>query len=236
MCTAAHASTPPQPGVPVSPTALTFSEGVMRYTASRLGSGSRRLLMSSTTCGGKTGIMGRALSQAGLLHTPGWMSRGHWMPHGSPSISKTSPATHPCPQRSWSIPAHPIPALWSLLELWAPGQVPGAMDLPLGFSSHPPWPEDEALAVPDKTPPSPTPPSTQPGISFSFPSVAGSYLVIRLIKTNTWSPPPTEGLPGDKVFWLLQPQQARRDLWNSSLAPGAIHGRWGGGVAPSQVG
>lgn len=60
--------------------------------------------------GGKRGIMGRALSQAGLLDTPGWMSRGHWMPHGSPSISKTPQDTHPCPQRSWSIPAHPIPA------------------------------------------------------------------------------------------------------------------------------
>lgn len=34
-------------------TALTFSEGVMRYTASRLGRGSRRLLMSSTTWGEK---------------------------------------------------------------------------------------------------------------------------------------------------------------------------------------
>lgn len=31
------------------PGGFTFSEGVMRYTASRLGSGSRRLLMSSTT-------------------------------------------------------------------------------------------------------------------------------------------------------------------------------------------
>lgn len=45
----------------VSRTALTFSEGVMRYTASRLGRGSRRLLMSSTTWGEKQGSW-----QAGL--------------------------------------------------------------------------------------------------------------------------------------------------------------------------
>lgn len=58
MGTAAHPSTSPRS---VSRTALTFSEGVMRYTASRLGRGSRRLLMSSTTWGEKQGSW-----QAGL--------------------------------------------------------------------------------------------------------------------------------------------------------------------------
>lgn len=160
----------------------------------------------------------------------GWVSHSHWIPHGSPSTARTPPATRPCPP----LPTHAHPAGAVGVGTWPAPRGSVCAPVPLVY---PHTPLHLSSAVLDKTPLPQTPPRTQPGISFSFPGIAGSHFIIRLIKTNTWSPPRTEGLPGDKMFWLLQPQQARRHLWNSSLAPGAIPGpwRWSGSI-PSGIG
>lgn len=81
---------------------LTFSEGVMRYTASRLGSGSRRLLMSSTTGGG-----GKHRGHAGGV-----------APAASPPVPQTSPwPLAPTHVAVGAVPSPPQPCvtLWEAL-------------------------------------------------------------------------------------------------------------------------
>lgn len=145
----------------------------MRYTASRLGSGSRRLLMSSTTWG-KNRDRGRegcgTLSQGGLGDTP-WLMDIPQQPlqvQNSPRHSSlpTQGAGAPLPT-----PSQPLVPTGSVAVGTWPG--PGAMALSvlvccgsLGFSSHPPSPEDEALAVPD----TPHCPQHLPASSLGFPS------------------------------------------------------------------